>query len=70
MPGRPAAGIEVDVTVGYGGAAADVPEPLRRAILMLTAHWHENRGLVANGAVSALPVSVAALIAPYRMLAL
>ncbi|HET7848728.1 MAG TPA: head-tail connector protein [Pseudolabrys sp.] len=70
MPGRLAAGIEVDVTVGYGGAASDVPEPLRRAILMLTAHWYENRGLVASGAVSALPVGVAALIAPYRMLAL
>ncbi len=70
LPGRLAAGIEVDVTVGYGGAASDVPEPLRRAILMLTAHWYENRGLVASGAVSTLPVSVAALIAPYRMLAL
>lgn len=30
LPGRIAAGIELDVTVGYGDAATDVPEPLRR----------------------------------------
>ena len=29
-PGRVAAGIELDVTVGYGDAAIDVPEPLRQ----------------------------------------
>lgn len=70
-PGRVAAGIELDVTVGYGDAATDVPEPLRQAIRLLTAHWYENRGLVATSAsYSALPQTVAALIAPYRMLSL
>jgi len=69
-PGRIVAGIEIDVTVGYGGAASDVPEPLRQAIRLLTAHWYENRGLVAAGTVSPLPVNIAALIAPYRMLSL
>ena len=43
------AGIELDVTVGYGDAAVDVPEPLRQAIRLLVAHWYENRGLVAIG---------------------
>ncbi len=43
-PGRLAAGIELDVTVGYGDAASDVPEPLRQAIRLLVAHWYENRG--------------------------
>jgi uncharacterized phiE125 gp8 family phage protein len=38
-PGRLAAGIELDVTVGYGDAAIDVPEALRQAIRLLTAHW-------------------------------
>lgn len=70
-PGRVAAGIELDVTVGYGAAAADVPEALRQAIRLLVAHWYENRGLVTTGAnYSPLPQSVAALIAPYRMLLL
>ena len=69
--GRPAAGIELDVTVGYGDAAIDVPEPLRQAIRLLTAHWYDNRGLVAGGAGGALlPSTVAALIAPYRVMSL
>jgi len=33
VPGRIAAGIELDVTVGFGDAATDVPEPLRQAML-------------------------------------
>ena len=49
-PGRPAPGIELDVMVGYGDAAVDVPEPLRQAIRLLIAHWYENRGLVSGGA--------------------
>ncbi len=69
-PGRLAAGIELDVTVGYGDAAADVPEPLRQAIRLLVAHWYENRGLAAIGTVTVLPGTVAALIAPYRALSL
>ena len=69
-PGRLAAGIELDVVCGYGDAAADVPEPLRQAIRLLVAHWSENRGLAAVGTVSVLPTTVAALIAPYRLLSL
>jgi uncharacterized phiE125 gp8 family phage protein len=69
-PGRASSGIELDVTVGYGDAAIDVPEPLRQAIRLLVAHWYENRGLVAPSTTSVLPATVAALIAPYRMLSL
>jgi uncharacterized phiE125 gp8 family phage protein len=70
QPGRSAAGIELDVTCGYGDVAADVPEPLRQAIRLLVGHWYDNRGLAAPGAVTVLPSTVAALIAPYRMLSL
>jgi uncharacterized phiE125 gp8 family phage protein len=69
LPGRAAAGIELDVRVGYGDAVADVPEPLRQAIRLLVAHWYENRGLVA-AETALLPASAAALLAPYRMLSL
>jgi uncharacterized phiE125 gp8 family phage protein len=65
-----AAGIELDVTLGYGDAAVDVPEPLRQAVRLLVGHWYENRGLVAPGTTSALPVTVAALLLPYRMVSL
>jgi uncharacterized phiE125 gp8 family phage protein len=63
-PGRGADGIEIDIVVGYGGLAQHTPEPLRRAILMLTANWYENRGDdAANGA---LPPAAVALAAPFR----
>lgn len=70
MPTRIAAGIELDVTAGFGDAASDVPEPLRQAIRLLTAHWYENRAAVANVQLVPLPSNAAALIAAYRMLPL
>jgi len=71
VPGRAAAGVELDLKVGFADAANDVPQPLRQAIRLLVAHWYENRGLVAStGQMAVLPATVAALIAPYRMLAL
>jgi len=71
QPARIAAGIELDVTVGYGDAVIDVPEPLRQAIRLLLAHWYENRGLATTGANYALlPATVPALLAPYRMVSL
>jgi len=46
MPTRIAAGIELDVTTGFGDTAGDVPEPLRQAVRLFVAHWYENRGVV------------------------
>jgi uncharacterized phiE125 gp8 family phage protein len=69
-PGRATAGIELDLQLGYGANAADVPEALRHAVRMLAAHWYENRGLAAAGTVAVLPAGVDALIAPYRVRAL
>jgi uncharacterized phiE125 gp8 family phage protein len=70
-PGRSTAGVELDLQLGYGADAADVPDPLRHAIRMLVAHWYENRGLAAAGtSVAVLPAGVGALIAPYRVLSL
>ena len=70
MPTRIAAGIELDVTVGHGDAASDVPEPLRQAIRLFVAHWYENRGGIAGSQAAPLPPNAAALIAPYRVLTL
>ena len=71
LPGRRHAGIELDIELGYGTTAADVPEPLRHGIRLLVAHWYENRGLAAiGGNVAMLPAGLGALIAPYRMLSL
>jgi uncharacterized phiE125 gp8 family phage protein len=71
VPGRPVAGIEIDVEVGYGNAPSNAPEPLWQAIKLLVSHWYENRGVIAVGqTVAVLPLAVAALIAPYRVLSL
>ncbi len=71
QPGRAAAGIELDVVIGFGAAASDVPQVLLQAIRMLVSHWYENRSLVAIGqTVAMLPPSVNAMIASYRVMSL
>lgn len=62
-PGRCYDGIEIDFVVGYGGQAAHTPEPLRRAIMALAAHWHERRG---DDTDDSMPNVVAQLAAPFR----
>ena len=71
VSGRPVAGVELDIEVGYGDASMDVPQPLRQAIKLLVAHWYENRGVTAIAhEVTVLPLTASALLAPYRVLAL
>jgi uncharacterized phiE125 gp8 family phage protein len=66
-PGRAVAGIELDVTAGYGVTAAAVPEPLRHAIRLLTARFYEKRDQIDR---DELPAAVAVLVAPYRVMSL
>ena len=66
-PGRTASGIEIAFVAGYGASAAFVPAPIRQAILLLVAHWHEHREPVAIGAANAsVPSTVSDLLHPYR----
>lgn len=66
-PARAMNGVEVDLTCGYGGPA-DVPAPLKQAILMLVAFWFEQREAAVVGAVVGdVAAGVSALLAPYRM---
>ncbi|HEY8334021.1 MAG TPA: head-tail connector protein, partial [Tardiphaga sp.] len=70
-PGRDVAGIEIDIEVGFGAVASDVPEPLRQAMRLLVAHWYDNRGVMAiGGSVMLLPAGVAALVAAHRLVSL
>ncbi len=62
-PGRLGNGIAIEVTAGFGTSASAVPEPLRQAILILTAHWYEHRG---NAEPPPVPLTLDALLAPYR----
>ena len=71
VPGRFGAGIEIDFEAGYGATSADVPAPLRHAILLHIAHLYENREPVfAGGSVVPIPMASAALLAPYQMVRL
>lgn len=70
QPGRASQGIDLDVVVGFGPAAGDVPAPLRQAILRLAARWFENRGDALGAEAAVLPAEIATLVAPYRRMRL
>ena len=66
-PSRAANGVEIAIVAGYGDDAADVPAPIRQAILLLIAHWYDHRSPFEVGAVAApVPGMVSDLLAPYR----
>lgn len=50
------------------GWTNNFPDSLRHALLLLVGHWYENRESVVIGQTpSELPMSVASLVAPYRV---
>jgi len=62
-----APGIEIEFKAGFGDNAGDVPMPIRQALLLLVAHWYENREpVVIGGTVARIPETVSALLMPYR----
>ncbi len=61
--------VEVLLTAGYGASAGDVPDDLRHAVMLLAAHFYENREATAESRAP-LPLGVAALVAPYRAIRL
>lgn len=57
----------VSVTFVAGDAVANVPQPLKQAVLLLVGHYFANREAVAVGTIATnLPLAFDALIAPYR----
>ncbi|GAB4518728.1 MAG: hypothetical protein Tsb0010_03010 [Parvularculaceae bacterium] len=64
IPSAAGGGIVIDFIAGYGPSGSDVPEPLRQAIRILTAHFHEQREAVGEGG-GAIPFRVEALLAPF-----
>ncbi len=59
--------ITVTFTAGYGGPS-DVPATFQTAILMLVAHWFENRESVTPGNMGEVPQTINMLLWPERML--
>lgn len=60
---------EIEFTAGFGASQEDVPEDLRQAVLLLAAHFYENREAVSQ-LLTTMPLGVASLIAAYRPLRL
>ena len=50
------------------GTAGELPAPLRHAIMMLAAHWYNQREGVSGVQMSEVPYSLQALIKPFRKL--
>lgn len=66
-PGRRVNGVEITFLAGHGDLAGEVPEAIRQAILLLVAHWYENREPADPSApVAPLPHGIAELVMPYR----
>ena len=60
--------ITVTFDAGYGSQAGSAPKPLHQAILMLVAHWFQNRETVNVGnIVTELDYAVKALLQRYRV---
>ncbi len=68
IPGRAAAGVEISFVAGFGPAAADVPLPIRQALLLLVAHWYEHRDPIEIGSGdTTIPKAVSDLLSPFRV---
>lgn len=61
--------VQIDFTVGYGGAGTAVPAPILLAIKMLTAHFYDNREHSSPLTLKEIPMGVRALLENYRLYA-
>jgi len=67
-PGRAVNGIEIDFSAGYGEAGTDVPDTLKRAMLIHIGHMFAFRGVIsAEQQPAGVPDGYERLIAPVRM---
>ena len=70
-PGAALNGVEIDFIAGFGTSGADVPEALKRAMLMHVALMFAFRGAVAaENQPAGVPNGYERLVAPWRMVRL
>lgn len=65
---KPVNAVEIRFVAGYGSAGSSVPEGIRQAILLLIAHWYENREPVTDMNTKEIPETANALLWPYRVI--
>jgi uncharacterized phiE125 gp8 family phage protein len=52
--------------IAYTAGEADIPDGMRQAVLMLVAHWYENREAIVVGTISSeVSLGVNQLLSPY-----
>lgn len=59
--------IKITYVAGFGATSADVPQPLRHAVLMLVTHFEQNRSAIADRAMFEMPMAVERLVGRYRV---
>lgn len=47
--------IKIEYVIGYGATSASVPQTVRHALMMLVAHWYENRETSAEKSMTEVP---------------
>lgn len=62
--------VSIEYTAGYGADGNAVPAPIKQAIMVMTEHLYENRGIATPVALTEIPASYDALISPYQRKAL
>ncbi|WP_439618398.1 head-tail connector protein [Shinella sp.] len=73
LPARPATeralnGIEIDFTAGFGESGAEVPDTLKRALLLHVAAMYELRGVLSlDDQPGAVPQGYDRLVAPHAL---
>lgn len=65
---RPINAVEIRFVAGYGSGAANVPEGIKQAMLLLIAHWYENREPITDLNMKEIPETANALLWPYRVM--
>lgn len=58
--------VRVRFTCGYADADV-VPEDIKQSMLLLIAHWYENREATTNAMSNQIEFAVSALLSPYKM---
>jgi uncharacterized phiE125 gp8 family phage protein len=58
--------IRIEYTAGYGPAAADVPQSIRHALMLLVGHWYEARENTGVENLISIPFGFDALIGMHR----
>lgn len=58
--------IKIEYVVGYGSTSASVPQTVRHALMMLVAHWYENRETTSEKQMMDLPYGFTDMIGMER----